>query len=268
MPKHLSRRLAVINPDNVINTAFNFQLSQPPGPLSTLVQGVWAASVPPSNSIVKRLYSDAGSGIVFNLAGELTIGDEVLPEGVIMLPVHKQAETIVLSPGAELAGIRFHPAMGYGVLGQHYSKPSLLPPEEGHLHSLYEVYDELRVQKGERSRVESVYRWAEKNVNVTHVIPSALEKALECIEEDNAVLSALDESTALSQRQVERLFKRWTGMTPKHCQRILRIKKAIGFMKQHESVSLAGVAQQFGFSDQAHMTREFRAIAHITPGQV
>jgi AraC-like DNA-binding protein len=57
-------------------------------------------------------------------------------------------------------------------------------------------------------------------------------------------------------------------MTPKQYQRILRVKKAIDYLRQHKEASLVEVSQQFGFSDQAHMTREFRAIARITPGKI
>jgi AraC-like DNA-binding protein len=46
------------------------------------------------------------------------------------------------------------------------------------------------------------------------------------------------------------------------------VKRAINYIREHGQVNLAEVAHQFGFSDQAHMTREFRTIAHITPGQV
>ena len=191
MLKHLGQRWAVINRNKSLKLAFNFQLSQPSGKLSALVQGIWSASVPQPDSVVKPLYSDAGSGIIFNLVGDVTIGNETLPEGVIMLPIKKQAEKIVLSSGAQL----------------------------------------------------------------------------ECIEQDEAP-GQLSESIELSQRQIERLFKLWLGMTPKHYQRILRIKKAIYFLRLHRNVNLADVAQQFGFSDQAHMTWEFRTIACITPGQV
>ncbi len=72
----------------------------------------------------------------------------------------------------------------------------------------------------------------------------------------------------MSQRQIERLFKLWLGMTPKYYQRILRVKKVINFLRVHKKVNLADVSQQFGFSDQAHMTREFRAIACATPAQI
>ncbi|WP_252737812.1 helix-turn-helix domain-containing protein [Marinobacter salexigens] len=215
----------------------------------------------------KPLYSDAGSGIIFNLAGDVAIGEEALPEGVILLPISTRAETIVLASGAQLAGIRFHPAVGYGVLGQHYDKPTLLSPEHDQLYRLYRVYAELRMQKSNERKVDALHRWADTTLDVTKVIPDPLQKALACIEQDKAP-GQLSQSNDLSQRQIERLFKLWLGMPPKRYQRILRIRKAISFLRMRENVNLADVAQQFGFCDQAHMTREFRSIARITPGQV
>lgn len=267
MLKHLSQRWEVINRSKSIKTTLNFQLSQPSGQLSALIQGIWSASVSQPNSIVKPLYSDAGSGIIFNLTGDVTIGNETLPEGVIMLPVKKQAENIVLSPGAKLAGIRFHPAVGYGVLGKHYDKPTLLCSEEDQLYNLYRTYFELRMQREKGSQVETLYLWANNNLDFFNVIPGSLEKALKCIGKDEAP-GRLSESIELSQRQIERLFKLWIGISPKHYQRILRVKKAICFLRLYRSENLADAAQQFGFSDQSHMTREFRTIACITPGQV
>lgn len=267
MLKHLSQRWDIINRNKTIKTALSFHLSQPSGQLSALIQGIWSASVSQLNPVVKPLYSDAGSGIIFNLAGDVIIGNETIPEGVIMLPVKKQAENIILPPGAQLAGIRFHPAIGYGFLGQHYHKPTLLVPEEDQLYNLYRIYCELQLQKDNESRVEALYLWANSHLALTSVIPDSLEKALECVEQDEA-LGQLSESVKLSQRQIERVFKLWLGMSPKHYQRILRVKKAICFIRLHKNVNLADAAHQFGFSDQAHMTREFRAIAGITPGVV
>ncbi|CAA0092633.1 HTH-type transcriptional activator RhaS [BD1-7 clade bacterium] len=184
-----------------------------------------------------------------------------------MLPINKRAENIGLASGAQLAGIRFHPGMGYGALGQHYNKPTLLLPNRDQRYNLYQTYAELRTIKDNESRIKALYRWADKNLDFSNVIPGSLEKALECIKQDGAS-GQLSEYNDLSQRQIERLFKRWLGVTPKHYQRILRTKKAIGFLQQHHTANLADVAQQFGFSDQAHMTREFRTIACVTPRQV
>lgn len=184
-----------------------------------------------------------------------------------MLPVKKQAENIVLSPGTQLAGIRFLPAVGYGVLGKHYDKPTLIYPEDDQLFNFYQIYFELQMQKDNESKIEALYLWSNDNLDFTRVIPDSVKKALESIEQDE-VPGQLNERIDLSQRQIERIFKLWLGMAPKHYQRIVRVKKAIHFLRLHKNVNLADAAHQFGFTDQAHMTREFRSIACITPGKV
>ena len=77
------------------------------------MQGIWSASVSElaNEPVVKLLHSEACSSIWFNLAGNVTIGDTAIPEGVILLPVEKVSETVSLSPKSQLAGIRFQPAI-------------------------------------------------------------------------------------------------------------------------------------------------------------
>lgn len=231
------------------------------------MQGIWSASVDQPAPVMKSLYSDAGSGIIFNLTGEVTIDNKTLPKGVIALPVKRHAENITLTAGAQLAGIRFYPAMGYGVLGQHYDKPTLLLPEQDQCDSLYQTYSTLQAQKDHSKKIDTLYIWAKNHLALTNVIPNTLEKAMESIEQGKT-LKQVNEDVELSQRQIERLFKRWLGITPKHYQRILRAKKVTLFLRRHKNGNLADIAQKFGFSDQAHMTRELRTIACITPRQI
>lgn len=231
------------------------------------VQAIWSASVSGQDSIRKPLYSDAGSGIIFTLGGDVRFGEEVLPEGVILLPVSTRAETIVLAPGAQLAGIRFHPAAGFGVLGRHYDKPTLLSFEHDQKYRLHQLYAKLRMQQGNERRVDALQQWVSSTLDTIGVIPDSLQKALACIEQD-AGPGQLSERNDLSQRQIERLFQLWLRMPPKRYQRIQRIRKAIGFLRMQRSANLVDVAQRFGFCDQAHMTREFRSIARVTPRQV
>lgn len=69
---------------------------EPPAPLSALVQSIWSASLLQTESIVKPLYADARSGIIFNFIGDILIDNETLSEVVIMLPVKNKADKITL----------------------------------------------------------------------------------------------------------------------------------------------------------------------------
>jgi len=270
-----NQRWEVINRHKHGEPEFDFRLSRPSGPLADFVQGIWSVSVPDTQVVEKPLFSDAGSGIIFNLSGGVSIGHHRLPEGVIMLPVSKQAETIVLSPGARLAGIRFYPAIGFGVLGRHYDQPTpLLSPLLSQLQSapdqpvsLDGLHARLNGQQSQDDHIQTLSLWAEQSLDFSNVIPASLKKALACMNEDQP-LGQMNKQVALSQRQIERLCKHRLGMTPKYYQRVLRIRNTIQFLRLHRTVSLAEVASQFGFSDQAHMTREFQTIARMTPGQI
>lgn len=204
---------------------------------------------------------------MFHLDGEVKMGEKRLAHGVLVSPVEKESQQITLFPGARLAGIRFHPAIGYGVLGRHFYHLTLLERQEDQRYHLYDLYEKLQSHSDNTSQINALYAWLNDNVQQTQIIPSSLEQALECIQLDTTP-GELDEQIALSQRQIERLLKHWMEMTPKQYQRILRVKKAIDYLRQHKEASLVEVSQQFGFSDQAHMTREFRAIARITPGKL
>lgn len=249
-----------------MNSAFDFQLSHPSGQLSSVVQGIWAASVSQTESVEKTLYADAGTGIAFSLAGDILVDDKLMPHGVVMLPINTRADRLTMKPGSALAGVRFHPAMGYKVLGRHYEQLTLLTPDQDQNYQLYDVHAELRQQTSTQQQVDILYKWAHRYLPVSPA-PDSLEQALSFIHDAEA-LTELSDRTGLSQRQIERLFKARLGMTAKHYQRIIRIRKAIQFIQENKHISLAGVAQEFGFSDQAHMTREFKNIAKVTPGKL
>lgn len=234
-----------------------------------MVQAVWSATVCADHPVpvIRRLYSDASSGILFALAGKIEIDDIGLPHGVILCPVAKSSGEVTLYPGSRLAGIRFYPATAYGVLGQHYEGMTRLAPTDDHRHALYPLYQRLSDCDNTHRHLELLSNWAEVHLVLRQLVPSALQSALQALAiADSPALP--DTSLPRGQRQIERLFRQWLDMTPKQYQRILRVRNAASFLLLHPDARLAEVALQFGFSDQAHMCREFRSLANTTPGRV
>lgn len=71
-----------------------------------------------------------------------------------------------------------------------------------------------------------------------------------------------------SRRHVSGTVRTALGVTPKEYQRLLRFEAARGGLvaaARAGAVSLAAVAAASGFADQAHLTREWRAMAGCTP---
>jgi AraC-like DNA-binding protein len=72
--------------------------------------------------------------------------------------------------------------------------------------------------------------------------------------------------TGLSTRQLQRICAKETGMAPRSYLRLLRFRTAISGI-QSPTAGLADTAAASGYSDQAHMTREFRSLGGLPPGR-
>jgi len=77
------------------------------------------------------------------------------------------------------------------------------------------------------------------------------------------VATVVDE-VGYSHRRFIAVFRTAVGLAPKLYCRVQRLQRAIARMP---SGSLADIAAGAGFSDQAHLTREFRELAGVSPGE-
>src|SRR3984957_4899790 len=63
------------------------------------------------------------------------------------------------------------------------------------------------------------------------------------------------------------LFRAAVGLTPKHYYRVKRFNAVLKHIAANADESLADLAASTGYSDQSHLTREFREFAGVTPTQ-
>lgn len=71
-----------------------------------------------------------------------------------------------------------------------------------------------------------------------------------------------------SRRQLERAFLQTVGVPLKFFCMISRLRHAADLIVHPGAPSLTAVAYDAGFSDQAHMTRDFTRLAGVSPGQL
>ncbi|MEU3409532.1 AraC family transcriptional regulator [Streptomyces sp. NPDC006670] len=85
---------------------------------------------------------------------------------------------------------------------------------------------------------------------------------------DGAVpIARLADEVGWSRGYLVRRFTEQVGLTPKTSARVLRFRRAAQLLAGGP-VDLARLAAGCGFYDQAHLTREFRALAGLTPGRM
>jgi AraC-like DNA-binding protein len=75
----------------------------------------------------------------------------------------------------------------------------------------------------------------------------------------------LADTLGFSERQLQRRFLAAVGYGPKLLQRVLRLRR---FLIVARFDGLAAAAVGAGYADQAHLTRECRALTGLTPGQL
>lgn len=128
--------------------------------------------------------------------------------------------------------------------------------------------------EGHIDSINEFCRWFEKNFEIFEpkVVPLRWSDQLESAKQlllgsafDDLQIEELAEELGISTFALIRIFKKHFGMPP-HAWRIqVRIKEVA---KQLESgVALVDAASNCGFFDQAHMSRLFKKVYGVTPGQ-
>ena len=69
-----------------------------------------------------------------------------------------------------------------------------------------------------------------------------------------------------SRKKLIHSFRRETGLAPKGIGRIYRLNRMLSLLQGRARVSLAELAHESGYYDQAHFNRDFRDFAGLTPG--
>lgn len=78
-------------------------------------------------------------------------------------------------------------------------------------------------------------------------------------------IGRLAEEIGCSRRYLEKKFGEQIGLSPKTVARVWRLQRAIHLLTRSTDQPMAEVAHACGYSDQAHLNRDFRVLAGCTP---
>jgi AraC-like DNA-binding protein len=80
-------------------------------------------------------------------------------------------------------------------------------------------------------------------------------------------VEGLAERLDLSVRRLQRLFERYVGVGPKRVIRRYRLHEAAQRAAQGTDQNWAELASELGYTDQAHLTRDFTALVGMSPAR-
>lgn len=75
----------------------------------------------------------------------------------------------------------------------------------------------------------------------------------------------LAKNLCLSQRQLQRRFKQFIGVSPETYIQILKFQKSINLIQRSSFEKLSDVAYELGYADQAHFIRHFKNFSGLRP---
>lgn len=101
-------------------------------------------------------------------------------------------------------------------------------------------------------------------------VESYIDHVVQHVDAQHGVVRIDDVATQFgkSRRQLERVFLQTVGVPLKFFCMLSRLQHAADLIVQPAARSLTAVAHDAGYSDQAHMTRDFTRLAGVSPGQL
>jgi AraC-like DNA-binding protein len=213
-------------------------------------------------------------------AGESPYQHRVLPDGCADLVFIGEAPPIVAGPatraviaslpaGSIIIGARFRPGVAPGFLGPPASE---LKDQELPLFDLWgSAASSLSARIAEAALVQDKIAALEgflvrRPLRAGRADSLVSEATCRLARHRSIHMRELSRSLGISERQLQRRFRAAVGYGPKTFQRVLRLQRLLALAAVPHAGSAAELALDAGYADQAHMSREVRALAGGTPG--
>ena len=213
--------------------------------------------------------------LIFNLGGPQMVVDEGDPalnrtfRGAWVAGLQQGPLTIGAVSDTRLLGIRFSPLGARRCLGLPLSELTdrvVTPRELGH-RDLEVALERLQAARDSVARFGIAWALVRARRRRPDPVQGWLRAAVERLRSYPVIpVASLCRELGYSGRHVSQRFREHVGVSPKTFQRIQRFDAVIRPVARAGEVSWADVAARHGYSDQAHLVREFRLLAGVTPG--
>ena len=120
------------------------------------------------------------------------------------------------------------------------------------------------------ARLDLVEDWLCRRLDAARRIPAGVAFSWEQLRRSagRIAIAEIQRQTGWSRRHLVAQFRDHVGAGPKLAARILRFERAVSLLDDPARPGWAAIAAECGYADQAHLTREVRELAGMTPGEL
>jgi AraC-like DNA-binding protein len=250
----------------------------PSPPLDAYIECLWWSWRDQAENFGEQMLPSGGAQIVFTLhdrpiicrSNEARPSSIIWSRGVVHGPQRSFYQSGAKPPGG-VAGVAIRPGLAGAILGLPIAE---LTDRHIPIDALWGARgNALREQLLAAVKPAGVFRILERELLARLVrlplIRPAIAQALSmhCSGWAHSRVGDIQRNTGFSPKHFIALFRAAVGLTPKHYYRVQRFNAILRVIAANPHASLADVASSAGYSDQSHLTREFREFAGIAPRQ-
>ena len=252
-----------------------FHCSIPAPPLDALIEKIWDWDMPAPAHRYERVLPLPGAALIINLHEDETrvYADDATRRctrsaAAVLGGPMLRSQIIDTAEQIRVMGVVFHPG---GVHAFTAEDLAAMAGRDVDLHDLFgAAADRLRQRLLETPaparRLELLEGWLRERLRVTAMSP-AIGHAIAALNRVPQVtrIPLITRAIGLSDRRFTTAFRRQVGMNPKHYARLMRFRAVVAHAHYQPLVNWSAVAADCGYSDQAHLSHEFRSFAGVTP---
>lgn len=243
--------------------------SRPPTPaLGKLVEYLWSSQGAPAHAqerVVPTGTLELAVSLVDDKAG---ISDPIGGgsfSGAFVAGAYRRPFTFNTRENASVVGVHLRPGYAGVILGV---PPGQLTDQHVDLEALWgrrarELRERLCAATTTHQRFAILEAELAARLDERRVHPAVIH-ALDALARPEARVADIAKNVGLSQRRLIELFTAQVGLTPKRFARVLRFHRAAALARR-AAFDWTRVAHESGYYDQAHLIRDFRELAEVTP---
>lgn len=257
-------------PPNILPFNMQHREFEPPSALSDTISCFWYTQIDfGEQQSGFEVAPDGYAEIIFHFGSGCSIfyKDELkqLPSpfmvGLLNQPVHFYAKNSL-----EIIGIRCFPWTVFDLLN--------LPSGKGSVHIFEHAIAQLQsalqkcIHAGNVEEAVALVQQYFLDARMGVATDSMLSKAGEAMSRANGTMpvSKVAEAAHATVRTLERKFKQSSGHTVKDVSALMRFEQVRNQLWINPTTNLAGLAAELGYTDQAHLSKEFKRYSGTTPG--
>lgn len=244
-----------------------FNRIEPPYELRNLVECYWIAKSTDPTPTLQKIIPDGFPEIIFHFGDpykiELKSDWEIQSSSLIAGQITKYF-FLENTGQSDILGIKLKPAALTQLFGTNMSslKDKVVTLQDFENDVLNKLNQSIREINDSTRRIKVI----NEHLTKLKAQDNPVEKAIECIFSSNGMLSitAVCDQCGISERQVERHFKKYVGLSPKFYARIIRFSY-IFQIAQKKKLSWTEVGLESGFYDQPHFIKNFKVFTGEDP---